>query len=266
MARITVVIVAIVVFLSLVVVGGTLLATQPDTQDGGGQETNPEGPTTTMTANATVVMDSRTSTESLSVTGTLAATPTTAPTSTATLTPTATPTPTPTATPLEARELDTDAVANELAQMVNEERDQQGLPALSLDTTSSRRVAEMATNHSQHMAQEQRVTHYQGSASSRERYEQNDLYDLCKFQHDNGYIATASAEQLEIVGDTDFSGINDGGPVTDETNRQVARSLIRTLTSEDDQMAKLLYTNAQYVGTGVAIGDNGNVYATVNVC
>lgn len=271
MVRITAVVLAIVALLSLVVVGGTMLATQPSTDNGVQSNTENDMQQQTATPGPTSAAERSTGTSTATRTespteGTVKAANTATQTATPTRTATATATPTPTATPLEAREVDTDAVAGELAQLINDERSQRGLSSLSFDTGTSESVATMATNHSEYMANQESISHYQGSETSRERYDRNGLYDTCKFQHDGGYIVTANVNQLEVVDRADFSAIHDGGPVTDETHQELASSLLDSWRSDDEELDRLLYTNARYGGIGIAIGDDGYVYATVNIC
>ncbi|WP_276272374.1 CAP domain-containing protein [Haloarcula litorea] len=199
-------------------------------------------------------------------TATPAETPDETQTRTASATPTATeastPTPgdEPTARP-QSFALNESDIAGYVAAYVNDRRDSD----LSATARTSAALSEMANNHSQRMANESEMAHNVGYGNSRDRYERNNLFDQCKFESER-YTAVIDAKRnrLESIASVGAGGYD--GATVNETERRVARAIADYWFSSSKYRDRLTYANARFLGVGIAISEDDEVYATANVC
>lgn len=215
-----------------------------------------------------------------------AATATGAPTATAT--PTATETPTPTATPtsttrppVPAVEFDEREVERLVGRLVNERRRAADLDPLELEGGLAGDVSEMARDHSGAMAAEGEATHVVDGNTSADRYREYSLYENCKwvkpgeegfaFPDANG-LETGSENGFEAVANT-TAGREYEDDVTGETRfnadeRDVAEAVVNEWwnTTIPPYPQRLTLPNARYLGVGVEVTRDGDVYATANLC
>jgi uncharacterized protein YkwD len=216
-------------------------------------------------------------------------TPTAAATGTATVTPTATSTrsvtrtqtPTETARPtVPASDFDERTVEHRIAVRINERRRAADLDPLELDGSLVGEVSEMARDHSEAMATAGEVTHGIDGNNSADRYRQAELYENCKWvkpgeegfavadangleTSENGFEAVAGtvAGRVYDAEFTDASRFN-----ADESD--VAEAVVQTWwhTTVPPYSQRLTLPNARYLGVGVEITQDGQVYATANLC
>jgi uncharacterized protein YkwD len=217
-----------------------------------------------------------------------AATATGAPTATATSTPTATVIPTPAATatvttrsPVPPVEFDERAVERLVGQLVNERRRAADLDPLELEGGLAGDVSEMARDHSRVMAAEGAATHVIDGNTSADRYREYELYENCKWvkageegfaRPDQNGLETGSENGFEAVSRT-VAGREYDDDVTGETRfnadeRDVAEAVVNQWwnTTIPPCSQRLTLPNARYLGVGVEVTKNGEVYATANLC
>lgn len=195
-----------------------------------------------------------------------------------------TPTPIPTATPGQSsdgsgqstdrttvapRRFDDGEIRAEVGRLVNERRAEEGLDPLRTDGQTAARLERMGTAHSVAMADAGRVSHDVNGTDSEGRYRNAGLYGTCQFESAAGtYIIDASDNRLETLswtvagreyedlGRTKFNG--------NET--AVARDIVRKWYRRAEFKERLSYENAQRLGVGIEITQDGTVYATGNLC
>lgn len=199
--------------------------------------------------------------------------------SSTTETPTPTPeanemaTPTETAVPkqesIPAREFNAQTISDYIRQYLNEEREAAGVPRFESGLKTESDLNAMAKNHSEQMAIEGKAIHKIDGVSSKNRYENNGLYDRCEFNSAEGtYIEDPDRNRFEAVEKT-VAGqpYEDGGEEQfHATDKAVARKIVDDWMAWPDYRDRLTLRNANLVGIGVKITDTGNVYATANIC
>lgn len=182
------------------------------------------------------------------------------PTPTPTPTPTATPTPTPTPEPQQVT-VDQSELVTAIESEINENRSFNDKYAT--DTSTASQLSRMANAHSQDMANQQFLSHNVGNGNSGERYERNGLFNQCQFQVDN-YIIDASDNDLEAIGRVDARSYASGDAGTLE--ERLAAALVSDWETSSTYSERISYENAEYMGVGVAVSSNDEVYATANFC
>lgn len=203
---------------------------------------------------------------SLDVGGTPTPTPTPAASETgtsATPTPTPTATPTPTPEPIEPGEFNESRIETELYEGLNDERTSRNDPELNLRAD----LTEMARFHSDNMAEQGFASHGAAGYTTEERYEEFDLGD-CRVPDDSN-TGIRRGESLETVTKT-FAGrpyeTADNETRISETEREVAQRALEKWFADTDERRKLLLQEADAVGVGVTMTEEGAVYVTVNLC
>ena len=160
------------------------------------------------------------------------------------------------------------AIAQFIADYLNEARADADATELSTTGVTADILQSMASNHSDAMAAAGEVNHTIDGRDSYDRYEANDIEQQCEFAVNGTNIETPTRDRFEAVGST-LAGqsYTDGGEHRFNGNDSaVARALV------DDWLSTLPYANrltldgAERVGVGVTITDEGRVYATVNIC
>lgn len=201
-------------------------------------------------------------------TPTAAATPTATPPSQATPTPATTPahTPTPTATPaVPASAFDAKEVEDHVLALVNDYRTEEGYGELRNDPE----LVEMARFHSDNMAAQgyEYPTHTAGGHSTEDRYRMYDRYDSCGITN-NDNTAVHRGREIEAVGRS-VAGRHyerDGERRVNRDERELARAIVDDWLSDDDDRWTLSLDAADRVGVGVNVTDDGDVYATLDLC
>lgn len=192
---------------------------------------------------------------------------TASPEPTETRTPTDTPTPTPvqTATPTEPDEPQKASVnESDLVAAIETELIQSGFISQRSTTGNTPiQLRMMATNHSRDMAAQQTLAHNVGDGNSRERYERNGLFGQCEVSTEN-FIINARRDRLEVIGSANVDTHADGGFGTLE--ERLAETLVSDWSGDSTYNRRLSYDDASYFGVGVAVSDDNDVYATVNIC
>jgi uncharacterized protein YkwD len=196
----------------------------------------------------------------------------------ATATPTATTTTTPTATTARRTavlpsELDERRVEVLIVEEINDRRTAEGLDPLLGNGTVPERLRAMARDHSVAMADTGRVNHVIDGNASVDRYEDNDLYRLCRWKAEgreaiiaadnNGYAGNESA--LEAVGHTYAGREYDDGQFN-EDEEAVAAAIVEDWYRDYRFERRLMLPNATMVGVGATITQSGEVYATADLC
>ena len=259
MNRAAVIILGGIVLVGVVVIGGGAVLVL-----GGGGDAD--------TAGTPTLVDST----PLPVTPTPTVTPTATPTATATATSTATATATPTArrrTAVPLRAFSERRIEVLVVEALNQWRAGEGLEPLEGNGTTARRLREMARGHSVGMADKAEVTHVVDGNASADRYENHDLFRLCKWKAagrdaivdpgNNGYQETDNA--FEAIGRT-YAGREYGDGQFNGDERAVANAVVEQWQSDLYFPRRLLLPNATHVGVGAEITQSGEVYVTADVC
>jgi len=123
-------------------------------------------------------------------------------------------------------------------------------------------LSEMAETHSTDMANERFLSHNVGNGNSRDRYQQNDLFNQCQFQVDE-YIVDASSNRLEAIG---RASIDDHTGTVGSVEQSIATAIVEDWRNSATYSERISYENAEDIGIGVAVSSDNEVYATVNVC
>lgn len=179
-----------------------------------------------------------------------------------------------TATPRDRQEIppeefDAAEIRAETGRLVNERRTDDGLEPLGTDGQTSERLVTMADGHSADMAAAGSVGHNVSGTDSAARYRDAGLYDTCQFQSAEGtFVVNAENNDLEAIGRTvagrTYSEAGEQRFNEDETD--VAEAIVRQWYGTPAFREHLSYENAERLGIGVEITDDGTVYATANVC
>lgn len=183
-------------------------------------------------------------------TATGTATATASDTGTATASDTATPTATPTPRP----EIDEAELEAAVLEAVNDRRAERGIDRLStLDT-----LVAMARFHSDNMAAQGFLSHVAGGYTAAERYEEYGLADRCRIADDSN-TGVREDEELEVIGRVT---VGENGT----TEEELADAAVTTWFAEEEPRRRLTYRNAERIGVGVNVTDEGRAYLTVNLC
>ena len=200
-------------------------------------------------------------------------TPTTAPTATATPTPeptptrTATPTPEPTPTPVPtvaASEFNETRIELFVAAIINNERKERNRKTLD----SHGPLDEMAVFHSDNMAGQGFVSHVAAGFTTAERYDRFELENRCKVTDDTN-TGIRKDQELETVAKTVAGQVytdDEGNRRINRDEQDVAVTVLREWFEEDESRRKLLLRNADEIGVGVVVEEDGDTWVTVDLC
>lgn len=172
-------------------------------------------------------------------------------------------------TPILPRRFSRVEIEREIERLINENRTSNGRDTLTVSGKTSDDVTAMARGHSDAMADVGKVSHYVKGNTSKDRYKQAGLFDTCQFlSNSETYIVDADGNNLETVGmvkvGREYERNGETRYHTNET--QVARALVDDWLSNQFLRPRLMYDNAEHLGVGVEITQNGDAYATTNVC
>jgi len=169
--------------------------------------------------------------------------------------------------PIPPREFTERNISTTIVANINDARESAGLEPLSTTGSTAEDVGQMATSHSNNMADVGRVRHTIDEDTSADRYRQYDLYDTCRFQVES-YIENAEDNDLEVIGQT-YAGQeypDNGTQRFNANDTAVADALTEDWLSSPVFRDRLTYENAGRIGVGVTVTNTGVVYATVTVC
>ncbi|WP_135302495.1 CAP domain-containing protein [Haloarcula amylovorans] len=218
--------------------------------------------------------------------GGLANTPTETPTEsqesieTATTTPapaTATKTATKTATPVRTERrtsmppsrFNETAISQYIATYVSDARAEEGIDRFETNGRTAKRVEQMAQGHSEAMAEARNAAHTIDGVTSAERYENHDLTQYCEFKSaEHSYIETPRRNRFEAVGKTVAGQAYEANGETrfNANDSAVARAIADAWLDSSTYRERLFLANAERLGVGVVVTENGDVYATANIC
>jgi uncharacterized protein YkwD len=184
--------------------------------------------------------------------------PAATPSPTATATATASPTPT-----VAPSEFNRTKIELAIQERVNAERRNRDLRSLARFDVA----VEMARFHSANMATQGYPNHAAGGYTTAERYEKYGIHDRCKLI-DDSETGIRSGTALETVQKTAV-----GRPVDVDGERRyfrnetaVANAVVDRWVGDDESREKLLYENANRVGIGVVVTNDGSTYVTLDLC
>lgn len=188
--------------------------------------------------------------------------------SAATATPETDDDPAETRTEVPPSSFDEATIAARIAELLNERRADAGVTELSTTGRTAETLQSMASNHSNAMAATGEVTHSIDGQDSYDRYQANELDDQCSFSEAGSSLETPTGDRFEAVGSTvaGQSYLDDGQQRFNGNESAVATALVDHWLSTLPYENRMTLDGAQRVGVGVAITDDGRVYATVNIC
>ena len=227
----------------------------------GGGSLGEGGPGATATPTVAAAGGGESPSSSPTPTATPTPTPTATPTATPTPTPEPTPTPVPTVSPSEFNETQIEQFVTAILNDEREERDRQ-----PLDTYGP--LEEMARFHSENMADQGFVSHAAAGFTTAERYDRYELENRCKVTDDTN-TGVRDDEELETVAKTVAGQVytdSEGNHRINRDEQDVAGTVLRKWFDENEQRRKLLLQNADEIGVGVVVDDDGDVWATVDLC
>ncbi|AQL41361.1 hypothetical protein BV210_00915 [Halorientalis sp. IM1011] len=165
---------------------------------------------------------------------------------------------------IPARQFEPAEIRAEMKTLINQRRANRDLSELSTGGQIADRLDRMARGHSVEMADEDRVSHSIDGNTSVSRYKDAGLFGTCQFESDPGtFVVDARYNRLEVIGYTVAGRAHDGE--FHETEENVAEAIVSDWfsgTSRD----RLLYENANQLGIGIEVTQDGDVYATGNLC
>jgi len=165
---------------------------------------------------------------------------------------------------IPARQFEPGEIREKVKSLINQRRANRGLQELSTSGQITDRLDRMAHGHSVEMADEARVGHNIDGNSSMDRYETAGLFGSCQFESDAGtFVVNAEGNRLEVIGYTVAGRSYDGE--LHETETDVARAIVADWFSGTSDNP-LLYENANQIGVGIEVTQDGDVYATGNLC
>ncbi|QIO22543.1 CAP domain-containing protein [Haloarcula sp. JP-L23] len=207
--------------------------------------------------------------------GASTSTPTTETPTTETATATATPVETSTPQPTEreayvpARYYNETKIEELVVKFVNEERQERRLDPMSAEGRTARQIASMARGHSVAMAGEGATVHEIDGVDSADRYRKNDLYTTCTFQAaGKQFTRRPDGNDFEAIGKT-VAGrtyTEDNQEQFNAGNREVAKAIVENWFETRPYRERLSYENAERMGVGINVTEQGDVYATANIC
>jgi len=148
--------------------------------------------------------------------------------------------------------VDAAAVETAVRDRIDDYRRGEGLDELG----TFRNLTAAARFHSDNMAEQGYPTHAARGYTSLERYERFGIADRCRLP-DPTAASIRNGQQLELI-----DRIRPDTTSEDDIGRRIARDWIEG----DETGRKLDYDAASWVGVGVTVTDDGQVYATANLC
>lgn len=156
-----------------------------------------------------------------------------------------------------------------VVEFVNERRQNRQLDAMSATGTTANQLSSMARGHSVAMAEEGRTLHEIDGVDSADRYRRNNLYESCKFQAaGKSYIRYPEGGNFEAIGKTVAGHVytDDGQERFNGGEREVAQAIVENWFESRTYRDRLTYQNAERMGVGINVTEQGDVYATANIC
>lgn len=172
-------------------------------------------------------------------------------------------------TTVSYRRFDELKIARRVKERINERRKAAGLKELLTSGNTVSDLDRMARSHSIAMADAGQVRHNIDGNSSADRYRAYDLFSSCTFPNEEDtYVIDATGNRLETIGST-VAGRAYGtasNPKFNENEDEVAEDIVSKWWDNPIEGDRLRWVNAQRVGVGVEVTQDGSVYATANLC
>ena len=171
-------------------------------------------------------------------------------------------------TTVSYRRFDERDVAQLVKAEINERRTGAGLRAFVTSGGTVSELDRMARSHSDAMANAGAVRNYLEGNSSADRYRAFNLFETCSFPNEQDtFIVDATGNRLEVIGSTVAGRAYDrDAPKFNENESQVASQLVTEWWEDPTKRERLSWVNAERIGVGVEITQDGSVYATANLC
>ncbi|MBV0923327.1 CAP domain-containing protein [Halomicroarcula limicola] len=187
----------------------------------------------------------------------------------ATATKTATPVRTERRTSISPSRFNETAISTYVATYLSDARAAEGIDRFETGGRTAKRVEAMAQGHSEAMAEARNAAHTIDGVTSAERYENHDLTQYCEFKSaEHSYIETPRRNRFEAVGATVAGQTYEANGETqfNANDSAVAQAIVNEWLRSDTYRERLFLDNAERLGVGVVVTDDGDVYATANIC
>jgi hypothetical protein len=168
------------------------------------------------------------------------------------------------------RRFDVGEIESEIRRLVNEWREDRGLPAITrADTSLVADLNTMARSHSVAMADAGKTVHTIDNRSSADRYREYEVYWECRFhRNEHEYIVTPDDNELEVLAKTyagrTYTGVDGTDYNANET--AVARDVVEAWTTREPFRQRLSYHNVTRLGVGIETTRDNEMYVTGNFC
>lgn len=172
-------------------------------------------------------------------------------------------------TTVSYRRFDENRIAALVKDRINDRRERAGLSPLQADGNTVDRLDAMATTHSIAMADAGKVRNFLDGNSSADRYREFGLYSSCAFSNEaETFIVDADGNQLEVIGEASAGRAygTQANPQFNENESQVADQIVREWWADRAKRDRLSWDNAERIGVGVEVTQDGSVYTTANLC
>jgi len=163
-------------------------------------------------------------------------------------------------TPVE-QNLSSENIESLIEKSINNHPD--SVTIFSTETKTGMKLDTLSKNHSRDMSQSATVSHDVSNGDSEDRYRSAGLYELCQFQEQE-YIVNAQRNRLESIARVDLNEYR--GETAELTEQNVADVIVEDWFNSITYRDRLRYENAEHLGVGVNISEDGQVYATAAVC
>jgi hypothetical protein len=172
-------------------------------------------------------------------------------------------------TTVPGRRFDEAEIAREVKELINERRRSAGLEPFRISGSTISNLDDVARSHSIAMADAGYLRHNLEGRSSADRYRDAGLFETCKFPSDqDSVVVDATGNRLEVNSKTAAGRAyaDDGQVEFSENESQVARDVATDWWDNAVQRDRLSWENAERLGVGIEVTQDGTVYATANVC
>lgn len=169
------------------------------------------------------------------------------------------PTPTPTTTPVESG-INPARVEEMFIQYLNEERQSRDLQTLE----QRDELTEMGTAHSENMARYDYIGHEEPDGTTMiDRYEQRGLSCRMPIEGSDRYYAGAENANAVYLGDYRTTY---GETLYIDSEEDIARVLFREWMHSEPHKEAMLVESADQAGLGIAVNENGKLFASLELC
>jgi uncharacterized protein YkwD len=160
------------------------------------------------------------------------------------------------------RAIDPETAESAFLERYNQMRDERGLAAVTVDE----QLSEMGKAHAENMAEHGYIGHEQPDGTTiADRYRERGLLSECELPADGDqYYPGAENAAGAVVGDVTHPGTGETFNVTDADS--LAGFLMSSWMSSDSHRRVMLLPAVRRIGLGVAVREDGEIFAALEFC